>query len=324
MKIKCISIHRYQIPLKSQQNRSGALIQITDEIGNEGWGEISPLPQFSQESLDAAVNQTLLKKEDISKIEWEEQTYSSQTHHLKLYPSVQFGLESAILSVLKKNPIGTATISALLMGSQEEILELAEKRLSEGYESAKLKVSQLSLSEAFETIQTLKDKFLLRIDVNRAWETQEAMKFFSEFSKDAFEYVEEPFKNPDDLIYFSHPLAIDESFPSHFSLEQLTKFPNLRALIYKPSIQGGEYNCRLLKNWTDSHNLSLVLSSSFESDIGLKQIALMAQRLSIVSPIGIGTYHYLKSHVGTQPLQIKQAQLSLAGKVFPKSEYIAN
>lgn len=322
MKITNISIHLYQIPLKSQQIRSGALIQVTDQDANHGWGEIAPLPQFSQESLNEALHQLVQKKEDILKIDWNLQTYSSTIHQIKLYPSVEFGLESAILSILENNITGRASISALLMGSQEEILELAEKRLCEGYRSAKLKVSQLTFSDAFEIIHALKDKFHLRIDVNRAWETEESLRFFSEFPKDAFEYVEEPFKNPNDLIHFSHPLAIDESFPHHFTLEQLAKLPQLRALIYKPSIQGGEYQCSLLKKWTDSKDVSLIFSSSFESDIGLAQIALMAQRLSIVSPIGIGTYHYLASHLSAQPLQIQEAQLNVTGKIFPKAEYL--
>ncbi len=250
--------------------------------------------QYSRESLKDALEELEQKREQILAIDWTLENCLETLEQLDLLPSSSFGLESALLSLLDPLP-GKCVVptSALLMGSCEEIQKCAELRHREGYTSAKLKVNQLSLQEAARLIHALKGLFRLRIDVNRAWTTADSLQFFSQFSLDTFDYVEEPFQNPHDLAQFPHPLAIDESFPRDLSLEQLSTLPTLKALIYKPTIQGGMLPCLHLQKWADERSIALVLSSSFESIIGLGHIASLAQRLQLLSPIGIGTYHYL-------------------------------
>lgn len=235
------------------------------------------------------------KKEEILAIDSVEQLKS-----LSLLPSVYFGVESALLK-----PVGefSVPVSALFMGSTQEILAQAALRQLEGYTSAKLKVSNLTFEEAFHVIYKLKDTFHLRIDVNRAWKTEDALQFFAQFSQDAFDYVEEPFQNPHDLKLFTHPLAVDESFPQDLSLEELEALPMLKALIYKPTLQGGLAGCLPLQKWAEKRGITIVLSSSFESDVGLANIAEMAKRLSLKAPIGIGTYHFLEQYLRVPPLE---------------------
>jgi O-succinylbenzoate synthase len=131
------------------------------------------------------------------------------------------------------------------------------------------------------------------------------LRFFSKFSEESFDYVEEPFRNPKDLGLFSHPLAVDESFPSDLSFEDLERLPALKALIYKPTIQGGLSNCLGLQRWAIARGLSVVLSSSFESDVGLASVACMARRLGIQAPLGIGTYHYMSKHPWINSLKLQ-------------------
>ncbi len=139
---------------------------------------------------------------------------------------------------------------------------------------------------------------------------QNRSNFFSQFAVDAFDYVEEPFQNPNDLALFSHPLAVDESFPQDLSLRQLEVLPTLKALIYKPTIQGGIIGCLHLLDWNRKRGVELVLSSSFESDVGLGHIASMAHRLSLTSPIGIGTYHFLKEYSPSHSFRLSAMSFS--------------
>ena len=62
-----------------------------------------------------------------------------------------------------------------------------------------------------------------------------------------------------------------------------------------------------MRDWAWKRNINLVLSSSFESDIGLAYIASMAHRLSLKAPIGIGTYSYLKQKVCAHPLEFSNS-----------------
>jgi len=297
MKIKSLSLHPYKVSLTNGTLSFGSLVKIVDEEGNVGWGDIAPLPSHSRETLEESVLQLNQKEQEIVSKEWLESTCLDELAELGLLPSALFGLESALFSILAPIRKFTIPVSAFFMGSPQDILEQAELRYSEGYTSAKLKVRHLSFTEAADIIHQLKDKFRLRIDVNRAWKTFDSLQFFSQFALDAFDYVEEPFQNPGDLAKFTHPLAVDESFPGDLTLEQLESFPTLKALVYKPTLQGGTLGCLALREWVAKRGISLVLSSSFESYVGHIQIANLAHRLQLSEPIGIGTYHYFSSLV---------------------------
>jgi len=322
MKIKTLSLHPYEIPLtnghiNNGQIRKGTLVNIIDQAGNSGWGEVAPLPKWSAETLDDALQQLEQKKQEIMKIDWSADNCLQELGKLNLLPSLSFGLESALLSIFKPISSEMISISALLMGSPEEIMSLAEMRLKEGYTSAKLKVNNLSFEEAAKAIHQLKDQFRLRIDVNRAWDTSESLRFFEQFPLDTFDYVEEPFQDPNDLAIFPHPLAVDESYPHDLSLKQLESLPTLKALIYKPTIQGGLLNCLPLYEWANKRGIEIVLSGSFESDLGLAHVASIASRLSLSSAVGIGTYHYLSQHICRPALQFSQFFLQIPTQIEP-------
>ncbi len=160
----------------------------------------------------------------------------------------------------------------------------------------------------------------MRIHVNRACETSHTLRFFAQFPLETFDYVEEPFQNPNDLAQFPHPLAVDESFPQDLSLEQLESLPTLKALIYKPTIQGGMLHCLPLCAWAAKRGVEVVLSSSFESDLGLAHVALIAHRLSLKAPVGIGTYYFLNEHICAQPLRFSHSLVHIPKQFAPKTE----
>lgn len=318
MRIKTIFLHPYEIPLTNGQIRKGALLNILDHEGNSGWGEVAPLLKWSRETFDDSLKQFRQKQQEIMTVGWTACNCLQELGKLNLLPSLSFGLESAILSILSPVSNHTVSTSALLMGSPQEIMEQAELRKKEGYIFVKLKVSNLSFEEAGEIIYQLKDRFRLRIDVNRAWNTSDSLHFFEQFPINTFDYVEEPFQDPNDLAFFQHPLAVDESFPQDLSLEQLESFPTLKALIYKPTIQGGLLGCLQLHEWAKKRAVELVLSSSFESDIGLAYVASIAYRLSLLSPVGIGTYYYLNQHICSPALQFSHSLVHIPSRIEPK------
>ncbi len=317
MNIQTFHSYLYEIPFKNGGKRTGVLINIVDEKECSGWGDIAPLPKWSTETLHECLIQLGEKQNEIIGVKWTAHNCLNELKKIDLLPSLAFGLESALLSLLSPLSNYSVPVSALLMGSKDEILKQAILRYREGYTSAKLKVSHLSFADAASVIHQLKDKFFLRIDVNRAWSTSDAMRFFAQFPLDAFDYVEEPFQNPQDLACFLHPLAVDESFPNDLTLKNLEYLPNLKALIYKPTMQGGLTGCVDLHEWAKKRGVSLVLSSSFESDLGLAHIASMAHRLSLSAPIGIGTYEHLNGDICATPLKFIGGRLHVSSGLLP-------
>lgn len=281
----------YKIPFLSSQVREGILLELTTSSGKKSLGDIAPLPGWSQETLLEARLQIQEKTSDILSHTWDEKL--ELLSHLNLLPSCSFALESALLSLLDPLPESSLPSSALLMGTYEEILLQAEKREQEGFKAAKLKVSNHSFLKAASLMDKLHKRFRLRIDVNRAWGVEESLHFFSEFPLDLFDYVEEPFKDPKRLAEFLHPLAVDESFPKDLCLRNLETLPTLKAIVYKPTVQGALLQRKDLLSWLKGKNVELVLSSCFESPIGLQALLTYANRLKLSSPLGLGTLHHM-------------------------------
>lgn len=288
-----LNTRSYQFSIKNGQIRKGAWLQLTDRTGRSGWGDIAPLPARSQETLEEALAQLEEKKAQIQQMLWTEDNCFKNLRELALLPSCSFGLESAVYDLLQPQVKTHLPISAFFMGDIADILEQARLAEQTGHRYAKLKVSQFSFKEASTVINQLKDRFRLRIDVNRAWTTEESLAFFASFPLDSFDYVEEPFQDPRELNHFTHPLAVDESYPACLSLEDLETLPTLKALIYKPTIQGGTIHYLPLKAWALPRNISVILSSSFESSLGHANIAAMGARLSLTDPLGIGTLAFI-------------------------------
>ncbi len=322
MRIRKLALHPYKISLKNGQIRSGALINIVDDEKRSGWGDVAPLPNWSRETLEESLQCLNQSQREIIDIDWTVQNWPTELGRLQLQPSASFGFESALLSIILPLPRHRVETSALFMGSLKDIIQQAKLRHIEGYTSAKLKVGHLRFEEAFYLINQLRDRFRLRIDVNRAWKTIDSLRFFSRFPLGTFDYIEEPFQDPNDLAQFLHPLAVDESFPGEISLEQLNSLPTLKALIYKPTIQGGMLGCLHLDEWASKRRVDLVLSSSFESDLGLAHIASIAHRLSLSASVGIGTHHFLSDNLCASPLRFVDSVVEIPSQLNPKKKCV--
>jgi len=314
MKISKAILHPYRFKLKTGNFREGNLLELVSESGQRGWGDIAPLPQRNRETVTEAVQQFQSLKGRISE-NAEESLERLNLDHL-LYPSLFFALESALLNLIKPIENERVSASALFMGSADEIMAQAKLRESEGFTFAKLKVSNLSFEDASAVIHQLKRRFRLRVDVNQAWSTKDSLRFFSQFGQEELEYIEDPFQNPLELEQFTHPLAVDEPFNRALSLEQIEELPTLKAIIFKPASQGGLRGYLSLLPWAQRRGIDLILSSQFESDVGLASIAALACRLplscrSCKHAIGIGTYHHMEEHLSGQPLHFSNGEVIL-------------
>jgi O-succinylbenzoate synthase len=113
------------------------------------------------------------------------------------------------------------------------------------------------------------------------------------------------------LQLFPYPIAVEEFISKGISFSQLETIPNLKAVTYKPTVQGGYLVGQQFKQWADKRGIALVISSSLESDIGHKHLAATAGRLNLTSPIGIGTYHYLDHHLSKDKLLFKNGKVTV-------------
>lgn len=323
MKIKTINVDEYQLSYAHGYVRRGALLTIVSENGVVGIGDLAPLKERSAESFDQAVNQFKTVQSALSAVEWNEKTFLDQLSDYSLCPSLSYTLESALFSIFQPNFSCTLDVAALIMGNSiDELLAIARTRKSEGFKVAKLKISSLTIEQAYRVIHEVGQMFRLRIDANSKWSLEESVDLFSRFPDGYFEYVEDPVQSLKELEQFPFPMAIEEPLSKGIALDSVVTFPTLKALVYKPTVLGGYLVGKRLKQWTDQRGLQLVLSSSMESDVGHFHISATAARLGLKAPIGIGTYHYLNHHFGKYKMHYTNGKCIISPQIFENTRQL--
>lgn len=300
-------IYRYSIPVDSQlilrdrflKRREGLLVQIRCK-DHEGWGEIAPLPGFSEESLEEAQIQTLQWLAD-----WDMARSRGEKHSLDgLYPSVAFGLSCALAELKDKLQVqGNYQSAPLCYGDPDELYEKLAN--IPGEKVAKIKVGMYEancdglIADMFlEAIPNLH----LRLDANRRWSLEKALQFAAKVKPEhraRIQFLEEPCKTQALSREFAAQTGIaiawDESLREpNF---QLQKEPHLNAIVIKPTLMGSLELCVTLIEQAHTLGIKAVISSSIESSLGLTQLArIAAQYTSNVIP-GLDTLDLMSCQV---------------------------
>lgn len=254
----------------SYQNKS-LIIQLINEIGKEGVGEISPFWGRNHETFEEALLFTKKLRERFLRRDFSPILFP---------PSVMFGVEMALLSLL----------SPLKEDLSFELTRLLSDPI-QGERNVKIKLKDLSLPQAIaKTEQFLASGSTIRIDLNRAWDLATAIEFCSHFHPRDFLYIEDPVSLFTDLEKFydqtGFSYAVDEYLVMH-PLERILPLRGLTHLIIKPTCQGGLNRCKLITE--QAKGKTCVFSSAYETGIGLMHIARIATTLNPNHPIGIDT-----------------------------------
>lgn len=335
MKIEDIHLYQYSIPFKTplffknslHQNRNGLIIQITDEHNQYYYAEASPLKGFSPESLTRTIKEARRLKKLLKGTFWSLEILNSehilQSAHTS-YPSLYFALESLIYCALHSNEIQkphALPINALLSGTRSEILEKID--LIQNIPTVKLKPPSSDVEETIDLVKEVRLKLpkdtKLRIDINRKWTLVEAIHFAGNFEKDAFEYIEEPLKDPHDLLSFSHlsdhKLAFDESI-FDCPLDYLMQISTKAALVLKPALIGNLSYLKKLIKTCNEFAIKPVISCLFESGVGIRNLAYLTSLWNLEGPFGFDTYTFFKKDILETPFKLAEGYLHLPENAY--------
>jgi len=163
----------------------------------------------------------------------------------------------------------------------------------------KLKVGRQELSADQKMIRTILQRWpelTLRLDANRLWTTEQALKFFDWAQGLPIEYIEDPIANDDHLDRLQGiAIALDELLRP-----DLIQLPCVRAVIIKPSLWGASVQDLIAE--ANKQQKQVILSSAFESSIGLSRIAALLPESQ--DHHGLGTISWFKDHVVNDPARI--------------------
>ena len=315
------------------------LIKLVDG-DKTGVGECAPLPDLSCDAMGDEAYASILNKVCEDYCTSGEIDYDS----LRDYPSMLFGLETAVLDLqashlsaltshllidtaFSRGEVGIPINGLVWMGNYEEMLARLEDKLEKGFRCVKLKIGAIDFEKELDLVKRIRDRFSfheveLRVDANSGFKYEDALYKLELLSQYAIHSIEQPIKQGQ-WAYMAElcresplPIALDEELIGINDPETKRHMLNIikpRYIILKPSLHGGMMGCREWISIAREMGIGSWIISALESNIGLNAIAQFASSVygdNITMPQGLGTGQLFTDNI-PMPLEIRGDKLWL-------------
>ena len=250
------------------------------------------------------------------------------------FPSIQFGLEMALLSLQHTNPFelfpsdftkgkDSISINGLIwMGDKSFMKQQIKDKLSAGFSCIKLKIGAIDFDKELELIKSIRTEFdaqtiEIRVDANGAFKPDEALEKLKRLSDYNLHSIEQPIQQgqPHEMARLCAdtplPIALDEELIGVFSVTNkalLLQTIKPQYIILKPTLVGGFKGSQEWIDLAESNNIGWWVTSALESNIGLNAIAQWTYTLQSKLPQGLGTGGLFTNNIQA-PLVVDSGQL---------------
>jgi len=308
--------HKYILDFKRPSGTSRGILTtketwfiILQKDGKKGIGECGILRSLSiddrpdyEEKMQWTCQNIHLGREELLK-------------ELVEFPSIQFGLEQAFLSLEKEDPFllfpskftqseEAININGLIwMGDQDFMKSQIKQKLAEGFQCIKMKIGAIDFDTEISLLKSIRKEFSasdieLRVDANGAFSPKEALEKLKVLSDFHLHSIEQPIKQGqfEEMARLCEetplPIALDEELIGVFDVtkkRELLQTIHPQFIILKPSLIGGFQGS---KDWIDlaeDRKIGWWITSALESNVGLNAIAQWTYTLNSKMPQGLGT-----------------------------------
>ena len=300
-----------------------------------GVGECAPLPDLSCDAIPDAAYETKLRHFCERLTGDSPQDKVEVLESMRPYPSMLFGLETALLNLQKGDGLfdtpfsrgedGIPINGLVWMGRYDEMLQRMEEKLEKGFRCVKLKIGAIDFDQELDLVKRIRARFSfheveLRLDANGAFKYEEALYKLELLSQYAIHSIEQPIRQGQ-WAYMAElcresplPIALDEELIGVNDPEMKSHMLNVikpRYIILKPSLHGGMMGCREWIETAKQQGIGSWITSALESNIGLNAIAQFASDVygpHITMPQGLGTGQLFTDNI-PMPLEIRGDQL---------------
>jgi o-succinylbenzoate synthase len=345
------SVHPYRLQFKkpvltsrgSMDYKNGYYI-IVENNGIRGIGECSYIEGLSIDRLDTFEKQLTDICSNIDKISDLYYEDSSIPHHLiSEYPSIAFGLETALMDLRnggKRLIIADSKfyqgnqdipINGLIwMGDDDFMQQQIAEKLTDGFRCIKIKVGAIDFKEECRLIENIRKQYdasqiEIRLDANGGFNEQNVRERLKILSQYTIHSIEQPVKPQQYLLMRSLcmdniiPVALDEELigtdRTDFRIKLLETI-RPQYIILKPSLLGGLAPCDEWIGIAEKLNVGWWATSALESNIGLNAIAQWAASAVSASTLtgtrsmyqGLGTGSLYVNNIAS-PLYIEAGHL---------------
>lgn len=253
---------------------------------------------------------------------------------LREFPSIQFGVEQAFLSLESENPFelfpseftraeSPIPINGLIwMGDEAFMNQQVEQKLTEGFRCIKMKIGAIDFDNEISILKSIRNKYPkeqieLRVDANGAFPIAEAKEKLQILADLDIHSIEQPIRQGN-LAAIANlckttplDIALDEELIGVFDLtekEKLLLTVKPQYIILKPSLIGGFKGSSEWIQLAKELNIDWWVTSTLESNIGLNAIAQWTFTLKNPLPQGLGTGSLFTNNIES-PLRVSKGTL---------------
>ncbi len=272
-----------------------------------------------------------LKKEQFS-LDTLGKDFFEKLDKIFLYPEVRFGIEMAVLnaaaaqkqlplsSFLSAHAADKVVLNGLVSESNDSLELQIARLLQDGYKLIKLKVG----GDVFDDAKRLKTvmrmvsgRAQVHLDANQKWSFEEANLFAKELNGCDIKYIEEPFfdisRIPEFFRNTGIPVALDETlFLRGFDYSKPQE--GVRFFVLKPTLLGGVRKVLRISQEARKNGIQSVISSTFESGIGLFTLGHLASGAGADVSTGLDTLKWFERDLLKKPLPINMGEIIVSEK----------
>jgi len=263
------------------------------------------------------------------------------------FPSIQFGLEQAFLSLEGSTPFDLfpseftineqpIPINGLVwMGELEFMQRQIKEKIMQGFNCLKLKIGALSFDTELELLAQIRKEYSvealeLRVDANGAFNPDDALEKVRVLSQYDLHSIEQPIKpgNPEAMAALCDqtplPIALDEEL---IGITDVTNKAEIlqtikpQYIILKPSLVGGYAGSEEWIRLAEKLDIGWWITSALESNIGLNAIAQWTYTLGVRMPQGLGTGSLFTNNIES-PLVVENGGLRYQQDISWNTEVI--
>ena len=322
-------------------NRKGWFIKISDTLNNEGFGEISPISNLSQENIHEIPDILMQIKENINKIPLprnQSEVYYCVEKLVEIdFSSVRFGLEMALMDLINggKKQIFSNELSKInipingliWMGDQNFIKKHMYQKLDEGFNCIKLKIGALDFDTELNILKQLRkisDEIVIKLDANGSFATNKVLMQLKSLEKFNIHSIEQPIlpRQMEILEVVCKkspiPIALDEELVGiNTTMDRMELLREVKPhyLVLKPTLHGGFNSVEKWILLANKMNIKWWVTSYLETNIGLNAIAQFVSLYHNDEYQGLGTGALFHENI-LSPIHIDHGHLMYFGNVW--------
>ncbi|WP_347174773.1 o-succinylbenzoate synthase [Polaribacter uvawellassae] len=251
------------------------------------------------------------------------------------FPSIQFGLEQAFLSLesqatfelfpseFTKGKKSIPINGLVWMGTKEFMKTQIKEKIASGFSCIKMKIGAIDFETELDLLTSIRKEFSskeieLRVDANGGFTPKEALEKLKRLSDIEIHSIEQPIKQGqlEEMAILCEktplPIALDEELIGVFSVtnkEEILQIVQPQFIILKPSLIGGFNGSEQWIKLAKKYNIDWWITSALESNVGLNAIAQFTFTLQNKMPQGLGTGGLYTNNFDS-PLEIQKGSLT--------------